>query len=373
MMRELLSAGALAAALVIAGSAYGQGTDGSKNKEWDELVKAAQREGEVSVIISGAGKLRDAMPAFEKKYGIKVNYQTGSGRQHAERILAERRMGRYTVDAWIGGANTGLTRLLPDGALQSIPELLVDTDVTDQSKWFDGKHHYTDPEHRYIFTWGASPSYIVSYNTEMVDPEEIKSYWDLLDPKWKGKIVSTSPAAQGAGASSVPLFLNEKIGEEWFRRWANEMDVTIVGDARQGAEWVALGRFPIGMFRVNSQSDELAEQGFPIKEYLPHSMKEGEILSAGAANLMALDRAPNPNAQKLFVNWALSQEGQQMFIKIAESTDSLRGDVNNSIIPKQNRIQADVDYIIPFEDPDYVDKQGEILDMLRKIMKDAGY
>jgi iron(III) transport system substrate-binding protein len=372
MLRQLLSKGALAGALALAGSAYGQGISQAP-EGWEELVKAAQREGEVNLILSATVGINDAMAAFEKKYGIKVIYQAGSGRQHAERILAERRMGRYTMDAWIGGANTPLTKLIPNDVLIPVDELLIDPDVTDQSNWFQGRHHYTDPEHRYIFTWGASPTKFVNFNTDMVDPEEIQSYWDLLDPKWKGKIVSWSPGSRGDAATSVPMFLNPNIGEEWFRRWANEMEPVIVEDARQGAEWVALGRYPIGLFGLGSQAKKLAAQGFPIQDYLPHPMKEGEVLTSKGANLMALDRAPHPNAMKLFINWALSQEAQQLFLKVGASTDSLRTDVDNSVVPPQDRLQPDAEYSIPFDDPDYINKQGEILSKLRQIMQEAGY
>jgi iron(III) transport system substrate-binding protein len=373
VIRQLLSMSALAAALVLSGSAYGAGSDG-KGKEWEELVKAAQREGEVSVILyAGLNLQKGAMQAFEKKYGVKVNYQTGSSRQHAERILAERRLGRYTVDAWIGGANTALTKLIPNGILQPIAPLLVDPEVKDPSNWLQGKLHYSDPEGRYIFTWGGAPSSVIAYNTEMVNPDEIQSYHDLLDPKWKGKIVSMSPGKTGSGASVVPLYLNPKVGEAWFRRWANEMDVTIVDDARQAAEWVALGRFPIGMFGLSDQANELQDQGFPIKDYLPHPMQEGEVLTSSANNLMAVDKAPHPNALKLFVNWALSQEAQQLMIKLGERKDSLRKDVDNSVIAPQYRIQPDADYYVAFEEPDYLNRQTEILNKIREIMKEAGY
>jgi iron(III) transport system substrate-binding protein len=372
MIRQLLSAATLATAVALTGSAFAA-ADG-KGEEWDELVKAAQREGEVDVILYGGINLQDgAVQAFEKKYGIKVNYQTGSSRQHAERILAERRLGRYTVDAWIGGANTALTKLIPNGVLQPIAPLLVDPEVKDPSNWFQGEHHYTDPEGRYIYTWGAAPSNIVIYNTNMVNPDEIRSYWDLLDPKWKGKMVAMPPGRQGVGALSVPMVLHPKIGYEWFRRWANEMDVTIVEDSRQGAEWVALGRFPLGVFRFGEQALALEKQGLPIRSYLPHPMKEGEILTASADNLMAVDKAPHPNALKLFVNWALSREAQQLFIKVGERTDSLRTDVDSSVIEPQYRIQKNADYYIAFEDSEYINKQTEILNNLRNIMKEAGY
>jgi ABC-type Fe3+ transport system substrate-binding protein len=112
---------------------------------------------------------------FEKKYGVKVNYQTGSGHQHAECILA-RRPGRHTADAWIGGDNTRLTQLLPNGVLQSFPALLVEPKVKNPSNWFQEKHGYTNPESRHIFTWGAKPQHVVFINTDMVKPEEIRPY-----------------------------------------------------------------------------------------------------------------------------------------------------------------------------------------------------
>lgn len=342
--------------------------------EWDLLVKAAQAEGQLEVVLAGQMplKLRRVLPAFQEKYGVKVNFHTGGGRQLAARMLAERKAGRYTLDVRIGGANTALVQLLPAKALARLDALLVDPEVTDQSLWFKGKHHYSDPEGRYIFTWGASPSYQFSFNTKLVDPNSIKSHWDMLDPKWKGKIVSWSPAEQGTAASSVPMFLHPKIGERWFRKFASEMDVTFVRDPRQGAEWVALGRYAIGMFGLGTQAVSLAKQGFPIQGYLPQTLAEGTILSASAANLMVMDKSPHPNATKLFVNWVLTREAQQLFIKAGETTDSLRTDVNNAVIAEQYRIYPDREYIVAFSDPDYINRQKETLGQLRQIMRDAG-
>jgi iron(III) transport system substrate-binding protein len=346
----------------------------AESLEWDALVKAAQREGKVELVLSGQvpQRLRPAMSEFEKKYGIRVNSQIGGGSAHISRLLAERRLNRYSLDVWLGGATGVISSLLPIGAAVPFAELLVDPEVKDPSRWFQGKHHYIDPEGRYVFVWGASPTYNVAYNTKLVEPNEIRSYADLLNPKWKGKIVSWSPG-QGAGASIIPMFFNPKIGEEWFRRWATEMNVTIVTDARQGAEWVALGRFAIGMFGLNTQAEALKDQGFPIKDYLPHPMAEGEVLSASAANIMVMDKAPNPNAAQLFINWALSKEGQASFVKASGSTDSLRTDVPNEGLEPQYRIDPSADYIVAFSNPEYAERQDEVLAKLKTIMQEAGY
>ena len=372
MSKWLLSAVSLAAILVLPAL---ESRAEPNSAAWKELVKAARQEGKVEVILSGQVPrlLRVAMPEFEKKYGVKVNFQTGSGRAHSERILAERRVGRFTVDIWLGGANTALKTLLPNKVLAPVPGLLVDPEVANQSLWYKGKHYYSDPKHRYIFVWGASPARNVAINTNMVKPEEIKSYADLLDPKWKGKIVSWSPGKQGTGASAVPMYLNPKIGETWFRRWATEMKVTIVEDARQGAEWVALGRFPIGMFGMTTQAEVLRSQGLPVIGYLPHAMAEGEVLSASAANIMAVDRAPNPNAMKLFLNWVLSRDAQSLFLKTAKRIDSLRTDVDNSVLDEVYRIDPKGDYFVAFADDDYINRQAKIIENLRKIMREAGY
>lgn len=384
VFRKLLLNGALAAVLLMQPALADEAPRVAKavparsaeaTAEWEQLIAAARAEGKVEVALAGQVplKLRPGIREFEKKYGIKVLAQTGGSNDFAARILAERSVGRYNLDVRIGGANTALVQLIPANALDPIDRLLVDPEVTDRSLWFQGKHHYTDLEGRYILAFGASPSYNISINTKMVKPDEIKSYADLLNPKWKGKIVTWSPAEQGTGASSIPLYLNPKIGEDWFRRWAKEMNVTIVKDPRQGAEWVAMGRFPIGMFGLNTQAEAMAEEGFPIMGYLPHPMAEGEVLSSSAANIMVMGNPPNPNATKLFVNWFLSREGQAIFIKYAEKMDTLRVDVPNDAIPEQHRIRADRDYMLPFTDPEYTNRQTEILNTLKKIMQEAGY
>jgi ABC-type Fe3+ transport system substrate-binding protein len=88
---------------------------------------------------------------------------------------------------------------------------------------------------------------------------------------------------------------------------------------------------------------------------------------------MAFDRPPNPNAMKLFVNWALGREAQGLFIRAGETSDSLRKDVDNSVIKEQYRILPDRNYIVSFTDPDYINRKDEVMRKLRKIMEEAGY
>src|SRR5258706_15017998 len=71
-------------------------------------------------------------------------------------------------------------------------------EITDTSKWYQGKHHYADPENQYIITYVATATYgSVSYNTKLINPKDFKSYWDLLAPKWKGKNISRDVRVPG--------------------------------------------------------------------------------------------------------------------------------------------------------------------------------
>ena len=240
MLKKMLALSAVAMTVLAASLAHADDNAPAMR----ELIKAAQAERQVEVLLSGQvpAQLRPLMQQFEKRYGIRVNAQVGGGDQNGQRILAERRVGRYTLDIWLGGANTALVQLLPNKALAPVPDLLVDPEVTDLSKWYKGQHFYVDPDKRYVFAFGAQPAQTISFNTDMVKADDITSFHDLLDPKWKGKMVSWSPDSEGAGPNAIGMYLNPKIGEQWFVRWAREMQVTIVNDVRQGAEWVALGR-----------------------------------------------------------------------------------------------------------------------------------
>ena len=127
------------------------------------------------------------------------------------------------------------------------------------------------------------------------------------------------------------------------------------------------------MFGLGTQAESLKDQGFPIKDFLPHPMAEGEVLSASAANIMVMDKAPNPKAAQLFVNWALGKEAQTLFIKASGKMDSLRTDTPKDILEPQYRIDPTADYIVPFSNPEYINTQDEVLVKLKKIMQDAGY
>ncbi|HVO95410.1 MAG TPA: extracellular solute-binding protein, partial [Terriglobales bacterium] len=167
--------------------------------EWERTLAAAKKEGQVAVYISG---YEEILPEFQKEYPeIKVLPTTGRGAQVGQKLLAERRAEKYLADVINAGGVTTYQQLFPAKVFDPIKPALLLPEITDTSKWYQGKHHYADPENQYIITYVATATYgSVSYNTKLVHAKDFKSYWDLLAPKWKGKIISRDIRVAGTGS-----------------------------------------------------------------------------------------------------------------------------------------------------------------------------
>ena len=316
--------------------------------EWDALLKAAQAEGEVVTFIAGSlgrSDLKDLLPRFEEKYGINVIFSTGSSRQNADKTLAERAGGKFELDVWMGGSGTANTRLLPANALRPIEPLLFHPEVLDLSAWLDGRFHWLDADtQQFLFAFAANASKSdITYNTDLVDPNDIQTVQDLLDPKYKGQIIMRDPRLAGVGAVVLDYWAHPDVGEEFLRKLLTEMDVTIADDARQAAEQLALGIYSICLFACRSEVLKAEKDGLPVEADFPHYTREGGRLSSGSGTMFLMDTPKNPNAQKFFANWWLSKEGQEM-MQEASGNDSIRLDITKDTVAEGSRREEGVSY-----------------------------
>ena len=312
--------------------------------EWEETVKAAKQEGEVTVYapadLSYEQWLRDA---FQKAYpGIRVNYNGGRLSQQVNRIMAERRAEKYLADLVVGGTTIGNFVLKPAGALRPLAPMLILPEVTVAAGWFQRKIWFSDMEEKHQIVWQGTVGAPLSINKELARAEEFKTLWDMLAPKWKGKILSQDPRTAGRGYSNaVFLFNSKQYGPNFLRRLYREMDVILSQDLPQMVDWLGKGKFALGL--VTQGVKEAIAVGLPIAQVQP----EGDLpLTNGVASLSALDRAPHPNAAKVLLNWMLSRDGQTAFQKLT-GENSLRTDlpkkgvVTLSEVPQEGR-----DYIV---------------------------
>ncbi|MGH7772862.1 MAG: ABC transporter substrate-binding protein, partial [Candidatus Binatia bacterium] len=164
-------------------------------------------------------------------------------------------------------------------------------------------------------------------------PKDIKSYWDFLNPKWKGKIVLVEPGSGGTGNSLQFLYSHSELGPEFIRKLLTEMDITASRDTRQIVDWLASGKFAISGLTVVGRTglDVAKKQGLPVDWFSPQQFKQGMALHSVGGHVGLLNRAPHPNAARVVINWLLSREGQMIYQKAGSDRDSLRID-----IPKDN-------------------------------------
>jgi iron(III) transport system substrate-binding protein len=350
----------LALSLVLSANARGAESRQPWQQEWERILAAAKREGEVRLWGDQEITHPDIVAAFSRAYPyIKVVTVSGRVGDLMPRIIAERRAGKYLADLYSGGlGGRAFYDFMRAGVLDPIKPTLILSEVVDGSKWVNGEHHYADSEKQFIFMYEGSVAGVgLHYNTSLVDIKEFKSYWDLLKPSWKGKILLFERPGTGS-PSMVRFYHNPQLGPDFLRRLVTEMDLVISQDRRQSSDWLASGKFPICI--DCGDTDRAKKQGLPVDEFSHDNLKEAgnEISTSGNSGLALIGNAPHPNAARVFINWFLSREGQTVWqeamnVKVAEPSDSMRIDIpKERVSPSARRDDGKKYRVTGFFDPD---------------------
>lgn len=332
--------------------------------EWDELVKAAKKEGRISIKGPPGAKVRRALTGgFEKAFpGIRVEYGGGRGGELAAKIIRERRAGIYTTDVWLGGLGTQLSLLRPQGVQDPILPALILPEVKDPKNWKDNRLEFADNEGKYALVFVNQGGSIIAHNTNLVKAKDVpKSLQDLLDPRWRGKIIATDPTASGPGRATF-TWLYKTIGSEYIRKLGKQK-ITFTRDRRSQADQVARGAYLLALGISNVDAKPFIDAGAPLK--VGWHLKEGSYASASYGGLALVNRAPHPNAAKVYINWVLGKEGQTLLAEAAGWV-SRRRDV--PAIDPEMELKPGVKYFpIYVEDVIFVYKTKAY----RKLMKEA--
>lgn len=271
-----------------------------------------------------------------------------------EKIAAERRAGLYLADLYIGGATTPTTSFKPKGFLDPLKPLIILPENTDPKLWYGGEIFFTDKERQYVAcpVLTASNNY-VSINTELVKPDEVTSYKDFLNSKWKGKIIINDPTIAGAGSRWFSVVADQYMGLDYMRDLVRN-EPAITRDQRLQVEGLARGKYAIAIGVQPDIQAEFIKAGAPIKTVIP---KEGAWLGGGPGLISYFNNAPHSNATKVFVNWFLSKEGQTVY-SISALAESARLDVPTDHLDKSDLRAPGIKYFIS-EDEDFLIKKVE--------------
>lgn len=310
------------------------------SSDWDKVVTAARKEGKVTIYTtSGPAQLEALKNGFKKAFGLDIEFLSGRGAELREKLFRERQNGMYLTDLFLMGASGMLTDFKPAGALDPIKPMLMLPEVLDPKAWWKGAPRYLDKEQNYVMGFCFFPQPPVLANTDLVKPGSFKSHTDLLQPRWKGKIVINDPTTTGAGQEWFQM-VSKALGIEFMRKLAKQ-EPEIIRDLRLQTEWVARGKYALLLGPQKAAVAGLMTAGAPIA-YLMTSDANWGTCNPGAMSV--INRPAHPNAVRVFINWLLTREGQSIYSKLF-LIQSARLDVPTDHLDAQMVRQSGVDYI----------------------------
>jgi iron(III) transport system substrate-binding protein len=363
--------------VIWAPAVFGAAAPANFEQEWSKLVAAAKQEGTLSVASGGAPsrQYRPVVDVFSKKFGVKVEVSTGNATDTVNRVLAERKAGRYIMDVALISSRENNQRLVPSESLVPFTPLLIHPEVLDTSNWYLGRHWYADKASAYVFIYHVTKEdqYETWYNTEKLkeaDVAALKKQTDFFDPRWKGKILGQGMGDPSGIRQMIDSYFEPDRGQEWVRTYLLNAGVTFSDDRRILETWLVGGRFPLQAIATGTEElTALAKKGLPIKQmFLP---KQTGLVRAGGSGccISVFSNAPHPNAAKLFANWFLSKEGQTLTHTLVPNIDrsSLRNDIPFGEVAPDQRRKPGVEYGFPDADPKSGPRQEEAQKWVLKI------
>ncbi len=273
---------------------------GARANAADEaLIAAAKKEGQVTwyttQIINQFA--RPAAEAFEKKYAIKVNYIRGDSVELAVRLLNESRAGRVQADVFdTTSALVGLKR-----------EGLIEPWLSEAAKRLPKQYRDADGY------WVATNVFVhtPAFNTNLVPRGgEPRTWADLLDPKWKGKMAWTGHATSSGAPGFVGVVIaemGEAKGTAYLRELAKQGVTQLGGSARAAVDQVIAGEYAIALQTFNHQPVVSARAGAPV-DFIAMNPSLAVFSVASLAK-----GALRPNAGKLLAEFLVSEAGQKLF------------------------------------------------------------
>src|SRR5947208_9081001 len=303
--------------------------------EWETALQKAKAEGKIVLAIPPSAELRKELePLLKQKFGIDAELLVSRGADSANRIASEYNAGVRTIDGLIQGTTTAMS-LQDNGMLDAVSAYMILPEVKDPKNWWGG-HIWNDnlKTKRYIYAFQCYTSETFWYNAGQVEPQEIRSFDDLLNPKWKGRIGFLDPRNPGSGQNTWSFLWKVK-GEDYLAKLAQQA-LLISQNLRQIADALAKGKLAFTVGLSHYSYEPFMKAGLPVKP-LPH-IKEGSHANNGSGVITVVKNPPHPSAAKVFVSWLLSKEGQELYGK-AMVQGTRRLDVNTAWL-KESGVEA---------------------------------
>jgi iron(III) transport system substrate-binding protein len=258
-----------------------------------KLIEGARKEGELNIYTSAQTDDMGALvQAFEKKYGIKVSVWRSSSEKVLQRAVQEARGNRHTMDV---SETNG-------------PEL----EAMSREKILE---KVASPHHKDLIPQAIRPHgewvgtrlnvFVQAYNTNAVKKEELPKSWeDLANPKWKGKLGIEQEDADWLAGQFAEL--GEARAQKVFRDIVNANGISVRKGHTLLTQLVASGEIPLALTVYNYKAEQLKQKGAPI-DWFHIGPAIARPNGVGIAK-----KAPHPHAALLFYDFEIGPEGQKI-------------------------------------------------------------
>lgn len=321
-------------------------------QEWDKLVSAAKSDGKLALVtVLGTG-YRKSVEEFQATFpGIQVDHTQMMISQFGPKIRQEYQAGVRNFDVITTNHGPTITALRQEKVFQPVRPALFRPDVLDEKAWRDGfDAGWKDQGKMFAYAAMKVKNPMVWINTEMVAPGEIKTGLDLLNPKWKGKMIGGDPRSVGGGFMTTAL--RQAYGDDIVNRLWKDQDIVLGRNGDEMTRQLIQGKFAVGV-NIGVPASTLRDyqaQGLG-KNIVVIDPENTGVVIGGSDTLCFFDQAPHPNAAKLFINWFLTKAAQALWSKNA-ITNSRRADVDPVDpelfpVPGKTYLNADTEEAVP--------------------------
>lgn len=352
----------LIALFFLADSAAAQ--QAAKKDRWEESVSKAKQEGKITVLGPPLAELRPSLiQAFQKAFPeIALEYQAGSVAPLVEKLRAEFEQKKSSLDVVIGGT----TLLREKNLLDPIPPNLFLAEVVSPEPWESSKGKglkWIDKENQFVLQTSEWVFGYVLVNSKAVNRDALATWQDLLKPQWKGKIAFHDPRGAGAG-QEIASYLLVKFGEKFIMDLFKGQDVALTRSYSQIADWVAQGKYTVGIAQVPDRIEALKKEGVPLQAFsLPDAPG---TLTGGFSVVSVLKGTPHPNAAAVFLNWILTKAGQEALHR-PQLYPSLRKDVPTDYVPAYTVAQRGLNYLDTYTE-EFQAKRGMVAKQVQELL-----
>lgn len=274
--------------------------------DWNATLAKARTQ-TLTAMVAGEEAYQIILAEFTKKFGIKTEATVSRPSSALARIRTEQKNGQFIWDLWMGGTSNMVNSAAPAGLLAPMESYFVLPEVKDMANWRHSDFLFGD-SNRSVFMNSIKLEFYVLRNTSVVPEVKVETWNDLLNPKLKGKISVRDMSVPNAGTFAMATAYGAN-GPDFVRKFFKDQDVKIYENPQQLDAAITRGGQAVSIGLETYLWDKCRADG-GCKD-IDNLYQFGAAISLG---FTVPKNAPDAEAAKIFVNWYLSKEGQELWV-----------------------------------------------------------